>query len=411
MPTHVNPAVLAAGLAAVLAAVLSTPSLAARSALDPLAASAPALVEARRDEAAVEVVWKGRTTDLETIERELGAQPVEAVRTWGPFALDREAVLHLSPDGRVLLVTHSDGNQLKKELELIARTSELVDAILPLPERADATEGAAPEDTSAEEGGAEEGAAEPLYVPRPMDDATVVLVQSSDQEEYVLVLEKLVASEPYLEAFGLSARRLAGFTLVRPLVATWIESLDGQEEWDVRNELVHRLAHLLVARRFGELPFWLESGIAWHVEEELMKGIYCFPYRNQFVFATEHSAWTAELASAFRRREAPFFEDLCAWQRGTYRGAQARQSFGFARFLAEHHRAEFGAILDDLFDLRSRHGVVVHDDGTWELIPGWEAPAADQLAVFQRHLGEDVLSEVATYFEKGSKYKPKKRRD
>jgi hypothetical protein len=396
MPTHVTLAVLAVALSSTLAAAPSTP--AAPTAVP--TPSAPTHLAAAGDEATLEVVWKGRTTDLETIERELGEQPAEAVRTWGPFATDREAVLHLSPDGRVLLVTHSDGNQLKKELELIERTAGLVDAILPLPAREEAPD-------TAPEG----DAPEPLYVPRPNDDATVVLVQSSDQEEYALVLDKLVASEPYLESFGLSARRLAGFTLVRPLVATWIESLDGQEEWDVRNELVHRLAHLLVARRFGELPFWLESGIAWHVEEQLMKGIYCFPYRNQFVFATEHSAWTSELASAFRRREAPFFEDLCAWQRGTYRGAQARQSFGFARFLAEHHSDVFGAVLDDLFDLRSRHGVVVHDDGNWELIPGWEAPAADQLAVFQRHLGEDVLSEVATYFEKGSKYKPKKRRD
>jgi hypothetical protein len=78
--------------------------------------------------------------------------------------------------------------------------------------------------------------------------------------------------------------------------------------------------------------------------------------------------------------------------------------------MAEHHREEFGAVLDGLFDLRSRDGVNVMPDGlNWELIPGWEPSADQQLAVFEEHLGEGVLSEVTRYFEKGKKYKPSKR--
>jgi hypothetical protein len=359
---------------------------------------------AGRDDLAVEVQWKGKATDLTTIEMEVGAVAAETAAHWAPLAHELEAYLHLTDDGRVLLLSDGNSSQVKKQMELIARTAAAVDETLPLPEREPDPE--IDEDVPADE---IEGEGR-LYMPRPQDDATVVLIEAADADAYKLVLAHLMRTEDYLDDWLPTAAVQSGFSLKRPLCATWIRNLDGQEEFDVRNEIVHRLSNLLVGRRFGELPFWLECGMAWHFEESLLGEIYCFPYRSGFVFASEHSSWTSDLATQFRGKDEPFFERLCDWRRGTYQGTQARRAFGFARFMAEHHREEFGAVLDGLFDLRSRDGVNVMPDGlNWELIPGWEPSADQQLAVFEEHLGEGVLSEVTRYFEKGKKYKPSKR--
>lgn len=406
--------------AAAAALIAITGSIGAARAHDTDSASAVAVSTALDredgggDEVAFQVVWKGKTTDLATIEAEVGTIAAETAAHWAPLAIELEARLHLTDDGRVLLLSDGNNSQTKKHFELIARTTAAVDAVLPLPERTDESDetdeenareaGTDETDTDADDG---EGK---RYMPRPSDDATVVLIEAADADAYKLVLAHLMRTEEYLADWLPTAAVQSGFSLKQPLCATWIRVLDGQEEFDARNELVHRLANLLVARRFGELPFWLECGMAWHFEESLLGEIYCFPYRSGFVFASEHSSWTADLASQFRGKDEPFFDKLCEWQRGTYRGVQARRAFGFSRFMAEHHTAEFGAVLDGLFDLRSRHGVVVMEDGyTWELIPGWEPSASAQLAVFEEHLGEGVLTEVVRYFEKGKKYKPTKR--
>ncbi|QDU85063.1 hypothetical protein Pla163_21880 [Planctomycetes bacterium Pla163] len=338
------------------------------------------------------VHWKGHPTDVATITEVLGEEVGRIAARWALIADERDANVHLTDDGRVLLFTHSQRSEVKKELELVHDTLELVDEQLPArpPAQVD------PQDETVSR------------MPDPTDEGTLVLLQAADEEEYLVLLDEATSSEPYLKEWRSSARRLAGFTLTQPLVAMWIESLDGQEEWDIRNELVHRLAHLAIARRFGELPYWLQMGLNWHFEEELLSGIYCFPYRSQFVFATEHSSWPSDLAKDFRNHKGPYFEELAGWRRGSYQGPQARQAFGFARFLLTHHRDETPQLLANLFHLRATRGVVVRADGGWELIPGWEAEPELQAQVFEDLLGDDVLEQAKLYFEKGKRYKKPK---
>lgn len=333
------------------------------------------------------IEWDGREADAAAIAEALGDEVARVVTHWALVAERQDAAVHLSKDGRVLLFTHSERSKLKKELALVAETLEAVDAIVPK----------RPEPSNRDAG-------EPHMQP-PTDSETLVLLQAEDEEEYVVLLSEVVALEPYLADWATSARRLAGFTLTRPLAAAWIETLDGQEEWDIRNELVHRLAHIAIARRFGEIPYWLQMGLNWHIEEELLGAVYCFPYRAEFVWASEHTSWESDLKREFRRRDTPFFEDLAQWTRGRYQGAQARQAFGFARFLARHHDQLLPQVLSDLFHLRSCDGVVVHESGAWELIPGWEPSADAQRAIFERIVGHDVLHEVTEFFVDGKRYK------
>ena len=142
------------------------------------------------------------------------------------------------------------------------------------------------------------------------------------------------------------------------------------------------------------------------MEEELLGALYCFPYRDEFVWATEHTSWDRDLARAFKKEEGSesFFQGLTGWKRGSYRSQEARQAFGLARFLMLHHREGTPQLLSNLFHLRATQGV--RSSGrSWELIPGWEPDAAEQRAEFERVLGEGVLSEAATFFAKGKRYK------
>lgn len=368
-------------LAAALAATLVTP------------ASPTSTPQAAPDRAAdLPLVWDGDAADPAEIAEALGDAVAEVATHWAIVAQSHDAEVELSEDGRVLLYTHSTGSKRKKELKLVAETLELVDELLP--QRPD---------TSAEDD-------REAYMETPTDSETLVLLQVEDEEEYADVLAEVAELEPYLAGWAESAKDLAGFTLTRPLAACWIETLDDMEEWDIRNELVHRLTHVAVARRFGELPYWLQMGLNWHVEEELLGGIYCFPNRVGFVWATEHTSWDKDLRSEFKGSRYPFFENLADWRRGTYLGRQARQAFGFARFLAEHHTEELPQVLADLFHLRAVEGVTVQADGSWQLIPGWEPSYRAQTEVFERVLGEGILDEVVEYFVDGSRYKKPRRR-
>lgn len=339
------------------------------------------------------VVIDGRRVELEEVSSSLGPEVARVAGRWSEVADRLEADVHLTEDGRVLLLTHSSGARAKKEMKLVGETLALVDELLP----------ARPAATDAGKGSASS------RMPAPKDEDTLVLLQPADQKEYVAVLAEVVEGVPYLEAWHGTAKSLPGFTLSQPLVAAWIESLDGQEEFDVRNELVHRLAHLAIARRFGELPYWLQTGLSWHVEEEVLGTIYCFPYRDAFVWATEHSSWDKDLARAFKtEKTGAFFTDLCAWRRGTYRADEARQAFGLARFLVTHHREAAPQVLADLFHLRATEGVKSRPGGGWDLIPGWEPDAAGQRAVFERVLGPEALEQAARYFALGKRYKAPK---
>jgi len=336
--------------------------------------------------------WDGRAAEPDEIAEALGDTVAEVATRWAIFAQAHDAEVELTEDGRVLVYTHSSKSKRTKELALVEDTLELVDELLP--------ERPAPQVDADRE----------VYMAEPTDSETLVLLQVEDEEEYADVLDELAGLEPYLASWSESAKELGGFTLTRPLAACWIESLDDMEEWDIRNELVHRLAHLAIARRFGELPYWLQMGLNWHVEEELLGGIYCFPHRIGFVWATEHTSWDKDLHNHFDGSRYAFFENLAAWQRGTYRGILARQAFGFARFLLTHHREDTPQILSDLFHLRAMDGVTVQEDGSWQLIPGWEPSEEAQTEVFERVLGEGILLEVLDYFVEGKRYKKPRRR-
>jgi hypothetical protein len=351
----------------------------------------------------VAVHWRKKDVAIDALA-ELGPSPTTAARSWVPFAEKYRYRMTLTDDGRVLLLSPKN-RSTSKELGLIEKTCAYVDEILPAPAGAEPVP--VPPQKPAPGSGGEGG--EPTWHTEfswgagewKRDAETVVLVQASDAGDYVHAVEHLAASFDYLKSWVASARGFAGCTLEQPLAAIWLLADKDLEEWDPANELVHRLATLLVLRRFDRQPPWILQGLAWHVEYELRKTHYCFPWRSQFVFETEHTAWESMLKAFHRRTLQLRMDNVVALSRGNFQLEHARDAWGAASFLVNHHGDTLPTLLEDLRALQQEKGVVHNADGTWQRIPGYEPTAADQLPLLQKAAGEDVLAQLLEFYRKG----------
>jgi hypothetical protein len=244
--------------------------------------------------------------------------------------------------------------------------------------------------------------------PWQRDTETAVLVAARDADDYGAALELLAERHEHLRGWIEQARATAGCTLESPLIAIWLLEGGGLEEYRPENELVHRLATLLVHRRFDHQPAWMLQGLAWHFEDALLDTLYCFPGRSEFVFATEHAGWDKALKSEHADVEALACADVIALERGRFDAGAAQRAFGAARFLAEHRADALPQVLEELRLLREEKGIEHGTDGTWKRIPGYEPSAADVEAVLVKAAGEDVLAEMLASFRKGKGYRPRR---
>lgn len=371
------------------------PAQSIRLAFLPLLALGPALggsTVAPGDEVAR---WKGRPATVDQLDEAFGEAVSAAIASWSPWAKEHDYVAHVEDKGRVVVFLADDARGVPKELALLTKTCDVVDELL----RFTVSEATAQLDLD-----------NGLDTPRdaPWVDSPAVMLHTRDEAEYATVLDHAAKLEPSLASWVPYGRRLTGFTLVKPLASGWAVAADGRVEWDPENEVVHRLTSLLVLRRFGEVPYWLLTGVSWHVEIELCKDVYCFPYRDEFVWATEHTGWPKELEKLFKEPREPFLPGLVAWQRGTFDAERSKEAWGLARFIAQKEGA-LGATLSDLAMLRRKEGVRHFEDETWELIVGWEPSVDQQREIIARHMGEDFEGRaVAEFAGTATKVKPKK---
>jgi hypothetical protein len=388
--------------------------------------------------AGLEVTWRGEERAALELPPELGPGPPAALAAWAGWAVEHGYRLTLSDDGRALLVTHERSRSPKKRLELLHRTEAAFDALLPAPERGAAPEpgapagapdgpppedpgGPPPEDPGGGPGGLSPEGLEPLPYSWshewgvgtwPLDTETCVLFVCRTEEDHDDLVETLGEMQDYLAGWVETGKEQLGFVHQRPLVAAFVEGASGLEEWDPDNELVHRAAQLLFVRRFSaQQPYWLAQGLAWHLEHELRGTIYCFPYRSEFVWATEHTGWDRELQRRFKgRAKEPLHPDeFMEWRRGSYDADAARVTFGIAGFLARHHADRLPDFCEALRLYALEHGRRDLGGGSWERIPGYEVPAAEQLRLLRELFGETVLEELTASFEKGKRYRPGRR--
>jgi hypothetical protein len=174
------------------------------------------------------------------------------------------------------------------------------------------------------------------------------------------------------------------------------------EEWNPDNELVNRLAQLLLLRRFGQQPNWLLYGWAWTAEITLLDSVYCFPYRDEFVWATEHTAWPGMLRELFKRRASKPVrpEEFAGWPRGTYRDTEAKISWGVVDYLVRNRSADLPAMLEALRAYRDEHDREIVDGLTWQRRRNYVIPLEEQERMMDEHLGEDIWRDMTRWFRK-----------
>ncbi len=393
-----------------------------------LLAAALALSAAAPDEQVVH--WRGRTFDVARLPSKIPAPARDAVATWGPWAREHGYRLDLTRDGVVLLIAPAGASGGEDRLEDVEEVLRLVDDQLPTPDRSaepeplagregegelpeevpDDPEGPLPEDpgvdpvpTSVAEPAP--GSAGPESV--ELDTATAVLFVVRDEPEYGLLVDQLAERWPYLSSWAEDTRQYPGFVLGHPLAGAFVLQASGQEEFDPRNELINRAARVLLLRRFGEMPNWLVHGWAWHVEIALRDSVYVFPYRDEFVFVTEHTDWDKDLRNRFRGRTNPLRPDeFAGWRRGSYSDSHARVAWGVVEFLARHHPEALPAFVERMRVVRDRESRVDQGDGTWKRDRDYEVPAQVQAAALEELVGPEVFAELVTFFVEGDDYRP-----
>lgn len=348
------------------------------------------------------IVYQGRAKlPAEELPESLPQGARTAISTWAPWAAEFEYRMDLSADGRVLLLsidTKKGAKGAKKNMVLIEDILDATDGIMPLP---DSREAVAASDDEDDDGTYEWGA-------RPRETQTAVLLEMDNEDHHGAAVAHLVELNPYLAAWGRAAAGMSGFVLESPLVAAWQPYIGIKEDYEgsPKAEMINRLAQMLTLRRFGQQPYWLAMGLAWHTEMEENKGIYCFPYRSGFVSSAEHENWNKLLENSLRRRkEALTMRELAALKRGHWDTDGAHLAWGTVAFLVRFHPDALPEILDELYTLWDEQGRTENEDGNWERIPGFEPDLDAQLEVFQKHV-PDFLDQLLRFFAKGKLYKP-----
>jgi len=207
--------------------------------------------------------WKGRAATADQLDEAFGEAVSAAIASWASWAHEHSYVAHVEDKGRVVLFLADDASGVARELALVTKTCDAVEQLVRF---------------EAGEPLIEDGVEVPRDAPWVLTQA--VMLHTRDEEEFGTLLEHAATLEPSLASWVPYGKGLTGFTLVKPLASGWAVKAQGRDEWDPENEVVHRLTSLLVLRRFGEVPYWLLSGVSWHVEIEQCKDVYCFPYRD-----------------------------------------------------------------------------------------------------------------------------------
>jgi hypothetical protein len=383
-----------------------------------------ALLLARGDETPLH--WAEKRLDPAALPADLPEPARLAVEAWYPWSRDHAYKLDLDRTGRVLLITRESNDRIGQQLEFVDQVLARFEGELPPPaarlevpvpgakkkepEPPPVAKGEpVPEDPEGEDHPwklaptkpAERTSAAPTVTTwgaqgAPPDSQTVVLFVVRDQDDFVALLKHLASKYPYLAAWSAEAKVNQGFVLGEPCVGAYLELPDGVEEWDPDNELVHRIARLLVLNRYGELPNWFLLGYAWHLEIALRKGVYCFPWRDEFVWATEHGGWpSAARARYAKERIKP--ADFMGFVRGKYIDEMAKASWAMAAYLVAKEHAKLPALLEEVRVYRLEHGRIAEGEDRWRKDTEYEIPVSEQAKLFTKHLGEGYLQRASVF--------------
>ncbi|MFN0006681.1 MAG: hypothetical protein ACKVXR_02140 [Planctomycetota bacterium] len=316
----------------------------------------------------IPISWAGQRFTSAQLPEAFPERARTAIELWKPWAAQAGFRFDLDPDARLMLATRRAGGKGEAQLRLLLRAEKWFDDLFD-PAGADSAPAA----------------------------AMIVLKDAQAHADALAFVGKL---EPHLASWAEKAGgQELGFVLEKPLCGAFVESAPGLKEWKPDHELLNRAVQVLLLRRAGSLPNWLAQGLAWEAERTILGSIWCYPHRAGFVARSEHDAWPGDLVKDLENGALAVFsiETLAAWPRGTFDAEHARHAWGLARYLAREKKSVLGEVLEDLRAFREKHGRTTHEDGSWELVPGYEIPAQAQAEILAKRCGDRWISEAKAW--------------
>ncbi len=344
--------------------------------------------------------WNGELLSLQALATRIpeASTLIAKVEPYSDWAQENQYHLALSQDARVILL--SDSPKLsKKRMKLVESALDAFDQLMTPPDRSQSTE----KFLSASWGVGQH---------RP-DAEPIVLIEVQAQNEYEALCASIGKDNPNLSNWASHAADAPGFAEEQLSISAWQTAPDGFEigkVWRPENELVNRLARMLLHRSFGPQPTWLRIAAAWRIEMQVMDSLYCFPYRQEFVGVGEHSGWANELKRRFKKRKKqPLqFTEFAAWKRNTWNPDEVQLSWGFVEFLARHHPGTLPAAAEQYRTLYKAKSTITSPDGSWRIDPTYQIPLEEQLQILQSSVGANLLEEASSFLRTWKRYKPKK---
>lgn len=366
------------------------------------------------------------------------AAALAAEAAWKEWAAKHNYTFAWSKDERVLVMLPQERSKPERSLELLEKSLQRFDQMLPPPPPPPApppkpiddsdmpppSDGDNPPTDDPRAGTAapaaqtgKNGATQGTWVwgagDHPLDSDTIVFGLFRKPEDFADALDKVAKAFPFLAPWAAKAKEDPGCLLLQPLFGGCVDRVNGMEEWNPDNELVHRVAVLAMYRRFGHVPFWAGLGVGWNVEFDVLKSIYCFPYRNSFVWAKEHGGWEADLRRVYGKRgkKQPLtIDELTEVKRGSFDLDGAARSWGTIRFLAENYPKQLSPLFADFERLRDKLGRKADPGGSeawasWKIPADFELSASDQKGVIESDISKEALDQASAYFRDGKDWK------
>ncbi|HET6203543.1 MAG TPA: hypothetical protein VFI25_12155 [Planctomycetota bacterium] len=208
---------------------------------------------------------------------------------------------------------------------------------------------------------------------------------------YQSLAQRLASEHEYLQGWAAKAARLQGFNLYRPRISVVLSGTYG----DPHHWVVHNLTHVLSHPRYGRQPFWVEEGMAWYAEDALLRGVFAFCYRDNFLWDAEKSGWSTDFAGLFRSGKPRSVLDLASLRPGTYTSGEAGVkdprallAYGLVAYLGNERREEFAALLLAF----AKDGA---EQGGFEA--SYEVPVETQRKLLVEILGADLDKNLAGF--------------
>ena len=369
--------------------------------------STPALAWSAQGTALVH--FQGKQWALGALPAEFPPLAVQALELWAPWASEQGFRIEVAADGKALLLVHAKRSATSQEWTKLQALEAFASKRLPYtPGPATPAPASAPVAPASDEEDlepwdddpAEKAKGRPASGPAEMPKfglRAAVFIECRDERDLEQLMPYLQKKNPRLERWiRESAGQLTGFALQQPLVAAWLVTGEGLEEYNPLNEFVHRALELDVLNRFGQQPYWLRHGLAWVAELELCGSVYCFPYRDEFVGVGEHGGWKPKFQALAEAASNGFvMANIAMLRRGTYSDNAAAMAWGTADFLMAGHGQALANAMLELDRVWRTEGIETDPStGKWHTIDGYEVPQERQQALLEGQIGKDFLAKL-----------------